>query len=331
MCSRYNENEIFDVLEVTQLLKNVEKLPQFESFKKFIIKTEFDYSLIKDDIEGDEEESDILEAFGRTFYQQLITIISDAKELQQNTSIENVIDEEVNVINSSAEIVPQKVQRLIEMGFGYNASLEALKESNNDISAAVEMLVKNFVNSVEQQHRYVDSRTEYHDNYYYNNQQCTDDTAPMSMERATFLVAGYIERNFDHDEYEIPQVIVELCNKFYFGDITYKQAMNIFLNTYLCAGVYDYKIKKWRTAVYVNHWNNTKRVMVTFVGNVDGVKDADKYSTIKLFPTTRVRIDPVKFQVKERDLLDISNVPRANIKKWVLRNKEGFWKTWLFD
>eukprot|EP00486_Rosalina_sp_Unknown_P007091 CAMPEP_0201571858 /NCGR_PEP_ID=MMETSP0190_2-20130828/14830_1 /ASSEMBLY_ACC=CAM_ASM_000263 /TAXON_ID=37353 /ORGANISM="Rosalina sp." /LENGTH=139 /DNA_ID=CAMNT_0047996971 /DNA_START=945 /DNA_END=1361 /DNA_ORIENTATION=- len=36
--------------------------------------------------------------------------------------------------------------------------------------------------------------------------------------------------------------------------VSYKEALEMLLNGDCCFGLYDEKIKRWRTAVYMNHW-----------------------------------------------------------------------------
>ena len=70
--------------------------------------------------------------------------------------------------------------------------------------------------------------------------------------------------------------IIDLCEKWYFDPtakevfhpqpfITYIDALDILLNKDCCFGVYDFKSKFWRAAVYMNHWDKNQRIMVRYI------------------------------------------------------------------
>eukprot|EP01084_Bolivina_argentea_P082372 149135_1 len=120
------------------------------------------------------------------------------------------------------------------------------------------------------------------------------------------LVAHELSRK--HEEEFIEQSLV-----------TYEDAVNMLLN---CFGLYDKKIKQWRTVVFMKKWDNQKRLMVRFVYEPEYLR-CDKFLTIKHFPVNYIILnDNKKFNVKECDLKDRSNLPRENIDLWIKEKKK---------
>ena len=109
-------------------------------------------------------------------------------------------------------------------------------------------------------------------------------------------------------------------------NISYKQALEMLLDGHCCFGVYDTKIKLWRTVIYMNHWNRTEKIMVRFCDLNDNnrllaANSVDKFMTIKNFPVNIIMNDPKIFKTKERLLRDFSNVPQQKIDAWVKRQQ----------
>eukprot|EP01084_Bolivina_argentea_P082371 149133_1 len=126
------------------------------------------------------------------------------------------------------------------------------------------------------------------------------------------LVAHELKKNSrKHEEEFIEQSLV-----------TYEDAVNMLLNGNCCFGLYDKKIKQWRTVVFMKKWDNQKRLMVRFVYEPEYLR-CDKFLTIKHFPVNYIILnDNKKFNVKECDLKDRSNLPRENIDLWIKEKKK---------
>eukprot|EP00483_Globobulimina_turgida_P005213 UN05223 len=103
--------------------------------------------------------------------------------------------------------------------------------------------------------------------------------------------------------------------------VSYSEAVDILLNKNCCFGLYDKKIKQWRTAVFMKKWDDKKRLMVRFSQdantNINPSIGSDKFLTIKDFPIDYIINDMKRFNVKERDLRDMSNVPPEKVDLWM--------------
>eukprot|EP01084_Bolivina_argentea_P159516 277803_1 len=124
----------------------------------------------------------------------------------------------------------------------------------------------------------------------------------ISYKKTILLTYGYIRNNFQMKH--IPNDIIELCIKFfYIKCTTYEEAMDILLNKECSFGFYDFK--QWRTVMYIQNWDNTKRIILRFTEKK--IKSpshlrGDKFLTIKNFPTNCIMRDPEIFMVTEKDL-----------------------------
>eukprot|EP01084_Bolivina_argentea_P196844 337417_1 len=104
--------------------------------------------------------------------------------------------------------------------------------------------------------------------------------------------------------------------------ISYEETLNILLNGNCCIGVYDEKCKYYRPAVYINHWDKTRAIMIRYVSNEnerlhcgdEKVIDYDKFKMLKDFPVNYVK--KYGFEPKEGHLCALSNVPKEKIKIW---------------
>eukprot|EP01084_Bolivina_argentea_P003241 6063_1 len=105
--------------------------------------------------------------------------------------------------------------------------------------------------------------------------------------------------------------------------VTYEEAMDMLLNIHCCFGVYDKKVKRWRTVVFHEKWDNYNgsgvlRLQIRFT-------DAQRFSvnqslTIQDFPVNYIILnDTQRFSVKEYDLRDLSNLSNKQINLWIKR------------
>ena len=128
------------------------------------------------------------------------------------------------------------------------------------------------------------------------------------------LVYGFVRKYFDIEV--TADDIINLCLDKYC--VTYRRALDIFLNQSCCAGVYDHISNCWRTALYINHWEHKQRIMVAFKDNSELIAGG-KYRMLD-FPVLSMKNDVSQFFVSETDLRHCSNVPTKKIDEWVKRN-----------
>merc|ERR1711972_917587 len=91
---------------------------------------------------------------------------------------------------------------------------------------------------------------------------------------------------------------------------SYKRALQMLLHGHCCVGLFDFSRSRWRTALYMNHWDSTERIMVGYKEQ-DGT--SDRFRIIDFPVTWMVRDEPKRFHVSEVDLRRCSNVPAQNI------------------
>merc|ERR1711920_352409 len=111
-------------------------------------------------------------------------------------------------------------------------------------------------------------------------------------------------------------------------EVSYEEALDMLLNDECCFGLYDFKIEQWRTAVYVRQFDNTRRLSVRYTqDNSKGMNhpniNAEKFCTIKEFPSKCIQKDSTRFVATLRDLTDQSNVPKEKIEAWKKRQKDS--------
>eukprot|EP01084_Bolivina_argentea_P286451 491362_1 len=156
------------------------------------------------------------------------------------------------------------------------------------------------------------------------NAKITNLMAPdeySSYHQTTLLVHAFVRNNCEIKF--IPNEIINLCIKWFYIEplklTTYKQAVDILLNQECCFGLYDQKIKQWRTAIFIKKWDNKKRLMIRFPKEpLEKINNeyADKFCTIKDFPVRYIMRNSELFEISKRDLRDMSNVPIENIDIW---------------
>eukprot|EP01083_Nonionella_stella_P236742 831163_1 len=97
-----------------------------------------------------------------------------------------------------------------------------------------------------------------------------------------------INNSLESNHQEIFQAQKEVC---------YEEAVNLLLNGECCFGLYDKKIKKWRTAVFLNKWGNKGRIMIRYTQEVsiEASNGMDKFCTIKNWPVDYISTDYTKF------------------------------------
>ena len=141
--------------------------------------------------------------------------------------------------------------------------------------------------------------------------------------KSTLLVSGYIRK---YCTLPVPADLVQLLFNWYYTRkyaITYEETVDLLMNHECCIGVYDFKMKAWRSAIYVNHFDKTKRIMIRYLpdSNVDFNYAVDKFKTLKNFPINYAVYDNERFKPTEKDLKDNSNVSYEKIDEWINRQK----------
>ena len=122
-------------------------------------------------------------------------------------------------------------------------------------------------------------------------------------------------------------------------EVSYEETLDVLLNGSCCIGVYDDKVKVWRSAIFMNKFDRTNRIMIryglnqtdfldpsapTFMFNqwmTENSQMIDKFKTLR-FPADYVRLEG--YHTTERDLRDMSNVPKENIDKWLKHRKDNY-------
>lgn len=139
------------------------------------------------------------------------------------------------------------------------------------------------------------------------------------------LIYGYIHQKYENNKIFPKDIMQLLFNLVYFNDtVNYKQVLNALLNEYCCIGVYYFKMKMWRPAVYIKHWEKTKKIMVGFVDdhmisniyNRYNVK-MEKYCIITDFPVNYVILDFSKFFINPKILKHQSYLSTKQINIWI--------------
>merc|ERR1719195_1064763 len=129
---------------------------------------------------------------------------------------------------------------------------------------------------------------------------------PVSGKHSELLLYGFIRSHFDLDL--TPNDIIDLCLETYC--VSYRNALDMMLSNNCCIGIYDFKLNSWRTAIYINHWDKTQRIMACYKEQ-DG--ETDRFVIID-FPCSWVIMqDPSRFYVTESTLRHCSNVPTQDI------------------
>ena len=110
-------------------------------------------------------------------------------------------------------------------------------------------------------------------------------------------------------------------------EVSYEEALDMLLNGDCCFGLYDFKVKQWRTAVYVRQFDKNRRLSVRYTQDSSNAMNnpnmsAEKFCTIKEFPSKCIQNDPDRFKATLRDLTDQSNVPKPNIERWSKRQND---------
>jgi len=107
-------------------------------------------------------------------------------------------------------------------------------------------------------------------------------------------------------------------------EITYSEALDILLNGNCCFGVYDHKMKIWRSAIYMNHWPKNESIMVRFGqdNQLNPSSNFDKFKTIKDFPVDYIMNDASRFKTTERELRDMANLAEDKIETWLKRKSK---------
>eukprot|EP01084_Bolivina_argentea_P203352 347337_1 len=112
--------------------------------------------------------------------------------------------------------------------------------------------------------------------------------------------------------------------------VTYEEAVDMLLYRDRCFGLYHQKNKQWRTAVYIDKWDLKKRLKIRFTDDAN-TKPSNVYDQFLniIFPVNNIILNNnAKFNVTERILRDMSNLPKANIDEWVQNPKRKYepWK-----
>merc|ERR1712087_240365 len=151
----------------------------------------------------------------------------------------------------------------------------------------------------------------------------TPNTNLLTKRQAMLLVSGYIRNNFVINQ--VPNDIMDLFVEFFSTNlgISYHNTLDILLNRECCIGVYDFKISRWRPAVYMNHWDKSKRIMVRYIKdpNTKDPNTSDKFKTIKDFPVNYIMEDGERFKASIQELKDQSNLTKDEIDGWAQRKK----------
>lgn len=109
----------------------------------------------------------------------------------------------------------------------------------------------------------------------------------MTRDKFELLVSGYT-RNYVDIEMP-PQDIIDSCVFWCLREdiqcvITYKEALDFVFKHHLCIKLFDFETNVWRSAVYFNHWDKTKRIQFRFAQCVEHNYAKPSYITIKDFP-----------------------------------------------
>ena len=145
--------------------------------------------------------------------------------------------------------------------------------------------------------------------------------ACMNETDASLLVYGFVRRNWKNNM--IPKEIIEfILNKYFMEGVSYKEALYALLNNPCCIGAYDYKDNRWRSAIYIAHWDDTRRIMLRFMDDTDCSiiienKSMANYCCIKEFPTNAIDINPKKFKTTYNILEKISNLSTEDLNRFL--------------
>lgn len=150
----------------------------------------------------------------------------------------------------------------------------------------------------------------------------------LSRYRALALLSGYIRNN---NHCSIPNDIIDLCSIWITtkGVITgYEHALDILLNKECCIGIYDFKMRKWRRAYYIRHYEQTRKIMVRYSTLLipDEIlrKHTDKFCIIEQFPVNFVTADLKRFYVTYSDLKENGGLNKQQLENWKKRIQDNY-------
>jgi len=140
----------------------------------------------------------------------------------------------------------------------------------------------------------------------------------LTKKQSMLLVSGYIRNNFKTKR--VPNdimgfFVVFVSTKF---AITYEETLDILFNKECCIGVYDFESSQWQSAVYVDNWDKSKRILIRYT-NMDKWSGSGKFKIIKDFPANYLIEDGERFKASKSDLMIYSGLSKKKIDEWVQR------------
>ena len=150
--------------------------------------------------------------------------------------------------------------------------------------------------------------------------QNTADFEPRScMAKAMLqlLICGFARRSFDFNS--IPTEIIKLMCHWATDGMTYTEVLNVLLHGKCCIGVYDYETKRWRTAIYIKHWNELKKIMVRYVCNLPLKRN--EFVILNTFPTYAIEIYSSHYHTTYQTLNTQSHLPKQYLDEWSTKYK----------
>ena len=87
--------------------------------------------------------------------------------------------------------------------------------------------------------------------------------------------------------------------------MSYKQVLDLLLNGDLCIGVYDIKLKIWRTAIYIRHFDKSQTITIGFTTEQEYFY---RFAALKNFPINYLCYDTNRFKTNEKELRVINEL-----------------------
>ena len=132
----------------------------------------------------------------------------------------------------------------------------------------------------------------------------------MEQRILQLLICGLARKNSHFNS--VPVEIIKVMCHWATDGITYKEVLNVLLHGRCCIGVYDYKMSKWRTAVYMKHWDNVQAIMVRYVC---GFPD-NGFVILNTFPTCSIDIHSLHFCTTYQILKNQSHLAKQYLDDW---------------
>lgn len=136
----------------------------------------------------------------------------------------------------------------------------------------------------------------------------------LTITKAHLYVEAYLIRKLLIKRCKISTDVICTCAIFLTENhvITYKSTLYSLFNNNFCIGVYDFINKQWRTAIYIKHWQQSKKIAIRYLDTyVNSHLPIANFHIIENFPVNYViqdwKIPSYGFPI------ELSNLPKIQL------------------